>query len=70
MIAVGEQTGALHTSLERVNGFYSRDVTQGVKSLLTVLEPVMIAFAGSAVGFILLCCFLPLFRLLSLVRSH
>jgi type II secretory pathway component PulF len=70
MLAVGEQTGSLDTTMERVNEFYNREVTHGVKSLLTVLEPTMIALAGGTVGFILLCCFLPLFQLLNVLRQR
>ncbi len=69
MIALGEKTGSLDTTLDRVNEFYDREVMQSVKSMLTVIEPVMIAVAGLLVGFILLCCFLPLFKLISAVRT-
>ena len=68
MIALGEKTGSLDKTLDRVNEFYDREVTQSVKSMLAIIEPVMIAVAGLLVGFILLCCFLPLFKLISAVR--
>ena len=70
MVAVGESSGSLGETMERVNEFYDREVTRGSKAMLAVLEPVMVAASGGAVGFILLCCFLPLFQILKTVRGR
>ena len=63
MIGLGEQTGTLGESLDRVSAFYDREIPQTIKSVLNVLEPAMIVFAGLCVGFILLCTFLPIFQM-------
>ena len=48
MIAVGEATGALDTMLAKIADFYEEEVDVAVAGLLTLLEPVMIAFLGGA----------------------
>ena len=65
MISLGEQTGTLGEALDRVNSFYDREIPQTIKTVLSLLEPAMIIVAGLAVGFILLCTFLPIFEMIS-----
>ena len=48
MISVGETTGALDTMLGKIAEFYEEEVDTAVAGLLTLLEPVMIAFLGVA----------------------
>ena len=67
MLAVGEETGRLDQTLSKVNEFYDREVPQTVKRLLTLLEPMIIIFAGIVVAFVLAATFLPLYQSLSLV---
>ena len=64
MNSLGEQTGTLAEALDRVNTFYDREIPQTIKSVLGLLEPAMIVGAGFAVGFILLCTFLPIFEMI------
>jgi len=68
MIGIGEQTGTLGESLDRVKVFCDRDVKQLIKSMLNLLEPGMVIAAGLAVAFILMSTFLPLFQMLNSVR--
>jgi len=63
MVGLGEQTGTLGEALDRVSSFYDREIPQTIKSVLSLLEPAMILGAGVAVGFILLCTFLPIFEM-------
>jgi type IV pilus assembly protein PilC len=65
MISVGEATGALDTMLGKIAEFYEEEVDQAVAGLLTLLEPVMIAFLGVAVGGIVIAMYLPIFDLIS-----
>ena len=65
MIGVGEQTGALDAMLSKIADFYEEEVDQAVANLLTLLEPVMIAFLGITVGGIVISMYLPLFDLIS-----
>ena len=65
MIAVGETTGALDTMLSKIADFYEDEVDTAVAGLLTLLEPIMIAFLGGAVGGIVIAMYLPIFDLIS-----
>ena len=46
MIEVGEETGDLDTMLYKVADFYDEEVDNLVKSLISLLEPIMIVFLG------------------------
>lgn len=65
MISVGEATGALDTMLSKIADFYEEEVDVAVEGLLTLLEPVMIAFLGGAVGGIVIAMYMPIFSLIS-----
>jgi type IV pilus assembly protein PilC len=65
MIGVGEATGALDTMLAKIADFYEEEVDAAVAGLLTLLEPVMIAFLGVIVGGIVIAMYLPIFDLIS-----
>jgi type IV pilus assembly protein PilC len=65
MIAVGETTGALDTMLSKIADFYEDEVDTAVAGLLTLLEPIMIAFLGGVVGGIVIAMYLPIFDLIS-----
>jgi type IV pilus assembly protein PilC len=65
MIAVGETTGALDTMLAKIADFYEEEVDTAVAGLLTLLEPIMIAFLGGVVGGIVIAMYLPIFDLIS-----
>jgi type IV pilus assembly protein PilC len=65
MISVGEATGALDTMLAKIADFYEDEVDTAVAGLLTLLEPVMIAFLGVVVGGIVIAMYLPIFDLIS-----
>jgi len=65
MIGVGEATGALDTMLAKIADFYEEEVDTAVAGLLTLLEPIMIAFLGIIVGGIVIAMYLPIFDLIS-----
>ncbi len=65
MIGVGEATGALDTMLAKIADFYEEEVDTAVAGLLTLLEPLMIAFLGVVVGGIVVAMYLPIFSLIS-----
>jgi type IV pilus assembly protein PilC len=65
MIGVGEATGALDTMLGKIADFYEEEVDTAVAGLLTLMEPVMIAFLGLIVGGIVIAMYLPIFDLIS-----
>jgi len=65
MINVGETTGALDSMLGKIADFYEEEVDTAVAGLLTLLEPIMIAFLGVIVGGIVIAMYLPIFDLIS-----
>ena len=62
MVAVGEETGNLEDMLAKIADFYEDQVDAAVKSLTSILEPVMIVVIGAIVGFIVISMYLPLFK--------
>ena len=64
MVEVGEETGDLDTMLYKVADFYDEEVDNLVKSLISLLEPIMIVFLGGVIGGIVISLFLPLIKLL------
>ncbi|MEK6375357.1 MAG: type II secretion system F family protein [Acidobacteriota bacterium] len=64
MIAVGEQTGALDTMLSKIADFYEDEVDAAVAGLMKLLEPVLIAFLGVAIGGIVIAMYMPMFTLI------
>ena len=65
MINVGETTGALDAMLSKIADFYEDEVDTAVAGLLTLMEPVMIAFLGVVVGGIVIAMYMPIFDLIS-----
>ncbi len=63
MIGIGEKSGALELLLEKISQFYDDQVNAEVKSLTSLIEPLMIGFIGILVGGIVLAVFLPIFKL-------
>jgi type IV pilus assembly protein PilC len=63
MIAIGEKSGALETLLEKISEFYDDQVSATVKSLTSMIEPLLIGVMGFLVGGIVLAIFLPIFKL-------
>lgn len=68
MIAVGESTGALDSMLGKIADFYDEEVDQAVSNLTSMIEPVLMIFLGGAVGFIVVAMYLPIFKLITLIK--
>jgi type IV pilus assembly protein PilC len=64
MIGVGEATGAMDAMLQKIADFYEEEVDTATKDMLTLLEPMMIAFLGVAVGGIVISLYMPLFSMI------
>ena len=64
MIAVGEQTGALDTMLSKIADFYEDEVDTAVAGLMKLIEPILIAFLGVAIGGIVIAMYMPMFTLI------
>ena len=60
MIAVGEETGRTDEMLEKIADWYDAELSEKIKRLSSILEPVMVVFVGIIVGFMVLAIFLPI----------
>ncbi|MCX5843482.1 MAG: type II secretion system F family protein [Deltaproteobacteria bacterium] len=69
MIAVGEATGALDAMLAKIADFYDDEVDMAVGALTTMLEPFMMVFLGVVVGGMIICMYLPIFKMASVVAG-
>ena len=67
MISVGEETGNLETMLNKIADFYDTEVDTAVKAMTSLIEPVIICIMGVVIGAIVICMFLPIFQMSSLV---
>jgi type IV pilus assembly protein PilC len=70
MIGIGEKSGSLEVLLEKISVFYDDQVSASVKSLTSLIEPVMIGVMGLLVGGIVLAVFLPIFELQKQLASR
>jgi type IV pilus assembly protein PilC len=68
MVAVGEETGAMDTMLAKIADFYEDQVEASVKSLTSILEPIMLVVVGGIVGFIVISMYLPLFKVYDQIK--
>lgn len=68
MIAVGESTGALDAMLAKIADFYDDEVDASVSNLTAMMEPMLMVFLGGTVGFIVVAMYLPIFRLITLIK--
>src|SRR6266511_4131655 len=68
MISVGEQTGALDAMLSKIADFYDDEVDTAVGALTALLEPVMIVVLGVIIGGLVVAMYLPIFKLVTLVK--
>jgi len=68
MISIGEETGALDSMLNKVADFYEDEVDSTVKSLTSIIEPIMMLVVGGMVGVIVISMYLPMFNMMNLVE--
>lgn len=68
MVAVGEETGALDTMLEKIGEFYDDEVETMVEGLTSLIEPLLVVVIGAVVGGMLIALYLPMFNIVNLVQ--
>ena len=68
MIAVGEETGAVDTMLDKIGEFYSQEVEATVNALTSLLEPMLIVFLGACVGGMVIALYMPMFNIIKLIK--
>ena len=65
MTAVGEESGLVDEMLERVGVYYDGELDAMLSTLTALVEPILIAFVGGVVGFIVISMYLPIFQIIS-----
>jgi type IV pilus assembly protein PilC len=68
MVKIGEETGELDAMLGKVADFYEEEVDAAISALTSIIEPIMIILVGVMVGTIILAMYLPMFKLLTLIK--
>src|SRR3954447_5589240 len=67
MVAIGEESGALDQMLGKVADFYEDEVDEAVKSLSSLMEPLIMVILGVLIGGLVVAMYLPIFKLGSVV---
>src|SRR5919108_2770524 len=68
MVKIGEETGELEKMLGKIADFYEDEVDAAISSLTSIIEPIMMIMVGCMVGVIIIAMYLPMFKMLSLVK--
>ena len=68
VILVGEESGSLSSTLQDIAESYEQETDEMIKTIISLLEPVMILLVGLVVGFIVMAMLLPIFDLNLLSR--
>jgi type IV pilus assembly protein PilC len=68
MLAVGEETGQVDVMLEKVSTFYNQEVEASVDALTSLIEPLLIAVIGGAVGAAVIALYMPMFNIIKLIK--
>jgi len=70
MVAIGEESGAADTMMEKVAQHYEREVDDAISSLSSIIEPVLIIFLGGLVGFIVIALFMPIIQIIQTIGNQ
>src|SRR2546426_786296 len=70
MIMAGEQTGKIDDMLERISDFLDEEIETTLSGLTALIEPILIVFLGVVVGGMVICMFLPIFKMPEIVNPR
>jgi type IV pilus assembly protein PilC len=68
MVRIGEETGELEKMLGKIADFYEDEVDSAIATLTSIIEPIMMIGVGIMVGIIIISMYLPMFKMLTLVK--
>ncbi len=68
MLAVGEQTGTMGDSLNRVAQYFEDEVDEAVKNISTLIEPATMVLLGGMVAFLIAAVLLPIYGLVTKIH--
>jgi type IV pilus assembly protein PilC len=69
MIRSGEDSGTMAEVLGDIADYYGRELKTVIKTVTSMIEPIMIIIMGVLVGFIAMSIILPIFKMSSLVTA-
>lgn len=69
MCTAGEQTGKMDAMLERISDFLDEEIETTLSGLTSLIEPLLIVFLGVVIGGMVICMFLPIFKLSEVVSK-
>jgi type IV pilus assembly protein PilC len=68
MVRIGEETGELDKMLGKIADFYEDEVDASIQSLTSIIEPILMIGVGAMVGTIVISMYLPMFKMLTLIK--
>ena len=68
MVKIGEETGELEKMLGKIADFYEDEVDSSIQTLTSIIEPIMMIAVGMMVGVIIISMYLPMFKMLTLIK--
>ncbi len=68
MLRVGERTGQMGEMMERIALFYDNEISQWIDWFVKLFEPLLMAFIGLVIGFIVVVMYFPIFELAGSIR--
>lgn len=69
MIGVGEETGTISKTIEKIGATYTTELRRFIGNLMAALEPFIIVFIGFIVGVIVLAIMLPFFNMAKVAKN-
>src|SRR5205814_4393807 len=68
MVKIGEETGELDAMLGKIADFYEEEVDASISAITSIIEPIMMIGVGIMVGVVILSMYLPMFKVLTLIK--
>ncbi len=69
MMSAGEESGELDDMLVKVSEYYDMEVDYAIKNISSLIEPLLLAFLGAIVMFLMLAIFMPMWDMVKLAEQ-
>ncbi len=69
MISIGEQSGTMDVMLGKIADFYEDEVENAVKTMTSMIEPLLMVVLGGAIAFLVIAMYLPVFNMADAVGN-
>ena len=63
MVAIGEESGALDSMLDKAAIYYEEMVDNAVEGLTSLMEPIIMSVLGVVIGGLIIAMYLPIFSM-------